>query len=100
MGKIMGTISSLIPLFCFTNGTSLTYNIISPSIVEHRFCIFSSVHEGALVQGLSVLSQWCVHFSAEVPKVLVNAFKVRHVILFSFFGTFLHFWETTHLPIP
>ncbi|XP_029194337.2 eIF-2-alpha kinase activator GCN1-like [Acropora millepora] len=33
------------------------------------------VHEGALVCGLSVLSQWCRHFSNQVPKVLVDAFK-------------------------
>ena len=35
------------------------------------------MHEGALVCGLSVLSQWCTHFSNQVPKVLVDAFKVR-----------------------
>ncbi|KAJ7333816.1 eIF-2-alpha kinase activator GCN1 [Desmophyllum pertusum] len=33
------------------------------------------VHEGALVHGLSVLSHWCTHFSTQVPKVLVDAFK-------------------------
>ena len=36
------------------------------------------VHEGALVQGLLVLSHWCTHFSTQVPKVLVDAFKVRY----------------------
>ena len=35
------------------------------------------VHEGSLVCGLSVLSQWCAHFTTQVPKVLVDAFKVR-----------------------
>ncbi|XP_068678677.1 stalled ribosome sensor GCN1-like [Montipora foliosa] len=33
------------------------------------------VHEGSLVCGLSVLSQWCAHFTTQVPKVLVDAFK-------------------------
>ncbi|RMX46865.1 hypothetical protein pdam_00022068, partial [Pocillopora damicornis] len=33
------------------------------------------VHEGAVVYGLSVLSHWCTHFSTQVPKVLVDAFK-------------------------
>jgi len=30
------------------------------------------------VQGLLVLSHWCTHFSTQVPKVLVDAFKVRY----------------------
>ena len=32
------------------------------------------------MHGLSVLSHWCSHFSSEVPKVLVDAFKVRQKI--------------------
>lgn len=39
------------------------------------------VHEGALVQGLLVLSHWCTHFSTQVPKVLVDAFKVRRSVI-------------------
>ena len=39
------------------------------------------MHEGALVQGLLVFSHWCTHFSTQVPKVLVDAFKVRHSVI-------------------
>ena len=39
------------------------------------------MHEGALVQGLLVLSHWCTHFSTQVPKVLVDLFKVTKDII-------------------
>lgn len=33
------------------------------------------------MQGLLVLSHWCTHFSTQVPKVLVDAFKVRRSVI-------------------
>ena len=46
--------------------------------VDSGQTLFVSVHEGALVHGLSVLARWCGHFTNEVPKALVEAFKVSH----------------------
>ena len=37
--------------------------------------LFSPVHEGTLVQALSVMSLWCAKFSTEVPTKLVEWFK-------------------------
>ena len=43
-----------------------------------NFCIFIIilVQEAVVVSGLSVMTQWCKHITSEVPKQLLEAFKV------------------------
>ena len=61
------------------------------------FCV--AVHEGALVQGLAVLSLWCSHFSTEVPKALAEAFKVRSSLVPTCLQQFQQFTPISLLAI-
>lgn len=64
---------------------NLSYNIVSGSslqqlcstVVEHFVKVLQvEVHEKTLCHALEMLSLWTVKFYNEVPKKLVDAFKV------------------------